>query len=329
MAFIIMNAHHSTHNTSRQTRHESHNNPAGETVGGDYVNAQVDERRGWVGDSKHGRVALVTGAAKGLGRSMLLGLLDAGIRVAAVDRDPESLEALRAEVALAGKNDLFEPFVEDLCDFDAESLISRITRKVGSIDVLVNNAGLGQAQVRNDYHRNPPKFYEVTPQVWKNAINVNATAVFLLSRALAPLMIGQGWGRIINITTSLGTMLRAGYCPYGPTKASAEGLSAVMAADLAGTGVTVNVLIPGGVVNTPMIPIDAPFRREELLQPEEMVGPLLWLVSREADHITGRRFLANKWDTSIAAADAAARAGAPIGWKDIAVLPVTPAFVNN
>ena len=280
-------------------------------------------------DGKHARVALVTGAAKGLGKSMVLGLIGAGYRVAAVDRDGEGLEDLRANVQADGQARLFEPFVEDLCDFDAQALVSCIAQKMGPIDILINNAGLGQVQVREDYHRNPPKFYEVTPQVWKNAINVNATAVFLLSRAIAPSMIKAGWGRIINITTSLGTMLRGGYCPYGPTKASAEGLSAVMAADLQGTGVTVNVLIPGGVVNTPMIPSSAPFRREDLLQPEGMVAPLLWLVSEDANQMTGQRFLASKWNASVTPRDAAAHAGAPIGWKDIAVLPVTPAFVTN
>lgn len=273
------------------------------------------------------RVALVTGAAKGLGSAMVRGLIDAGISVAAVDRDQGSLEALRREIAQAGYGASLGTFVEDLCAFDAEALIARVNDSMGPIDILVNNAGLGQAQVRSDYHRNAIKFYEVTPQVWQNAINVNATAVFLLSRAVVRPMMARGWGRIVNVTTSLGTMLRGGYCPYGPSKASAEGLSAVMAADLADTGVTVNVLIPGGVVNTPMIPSTAPFRREELLQPQEMVPPLRWLISAEADKVSGQRFLANQWDTAIAPAEAAARAGAPIGWKQIAVLPVTPAFV--
>lgn len=293
---------------------------------GAYIVSMTRGSRMKDGTSK--QVALVTGAAKGLGRAMVLGLIDAGIRVAAVDRDLESLEELRRSIQAAGKGWFFEPFVEDLCDFDAQSLVARVVEKTGPIGILINNAGLGQVQVRDDYHRNPPKFYDVTPQVWRNAINVNATAVFLLSRALAPLMLEQGWGRIINITTSLGTMLRGGYCPYGPTKASAEGLSAVMAADLSGTGVTVNVLIPGGVVNTPMIPSGAPFRREDLLQPEAMIAPLLWLVSEDANRTTGLRFLATQWDSSVAPQDAAARAGAPIGWKDIAVLPVTPAFVE-
>ena len=206
------------------------------------------------------------------------------------------------------------------------SLVERIEKNLGSVNILINNAGLGQGQIRSDYHRNPPKFYDVTPEIWMNAIAVNANAVFLLSQVMAKRMLGGGWGRIINVTTSLGTMLRAGYCPYGPTKAAAEGLSAVMASDLDGTGITVNVLVPGGVVNTPMIPEDAPFLREELIQPEAMLSPLYWLCSQEANDVTGLRFLANRWDDGLPAAEAAKLAGAPIGWKDLAVLPVTPKF---
>ena len=271
-------------------------------------------------------VALITGAGKGIGRAMTLGLLAKGVRIAAVDRDEQSLLALKHLVNQSDQAERLELFTEDLTSFDAVSLVDRVQERLGSINILINNAGLGQGQVRSDYHRHPPKFYDVTPEQWLNAIAVNANAVFLLSQVVAKRMLGNGWGRIINVTTSLGTMLREGYCPYGPTKAAAEGLSAVMASDLAGSGVTVNVLIPGGIVNTPMIPGEAPFLREELIQPEAMLAPLYWLCSREANDVTGLRLLANRWDDSLSGAEAAKLAGAPIGWKDLAVLPVTPKF---
>ena len=271
-------------------------------------------------------VALITGAGKGIGRAMALGLLTKGMRIAAVDRDEQSLLALKHLANQSEHTDRLEIFTEDLTSFNAVALVDRVQEKLGRVNILINNAGLGQGQVRNDYHRHPPKFYEVTPEQWMNAIAVNANAVFLLSQVVAKQMITEGWGRIINVTTSLGTMLREGYCPYGPTKAAAEGLSAVMASDLAGSGVTVNVLIPGGIVNTPMIPGEAPFLRDELIQPEAMLAPLYWLCSSEANDTTGLRFLANRWDDRLAAAEAAKLAGAPIGWKDIAVLPVTPKF---
>jgi NAD(P)-dependent dehydrogenase (short-subunit alcohol dehydrogenase family) len=99
-----------------------------------------------------------------------------------------------------------------------------------------------------------------------------------------------------------------------------------MAADLEGTGVTVNVIIPGGTVNTPMIPVEALFARDALLQPEVMLPPLLWLVSPAADNVTGKRFLGTSWDAELASDAAAERAGAAIGWKDLAVLPISPVF---
>jgi NAD(P)-dependent dehydrogenase (short-subunit alcohol dehydrogenase family) len=274
----------------------------------------------------HAPVALITGAGKGIGRAMALGLLTKGMRVAAVDRDEQSLLALKHLANQTGHAERLEVFTEDLTSFDAVSLVGRVQEKLGSVNILINNAGLGQGQVRNDYHRHPPKFYDVTPEQWLNAIAVNANAVFLLSQVVAKQMLAEGWGRIINVTTSLGTMLREGYCPYGPTKAAAEGLSAVMASDLNGSGVTVNVLIPGGIVNTPMIPGEAPFLREALIQPEAMLQPLYWLCSSEANEVTGLRFLANRWDDRLHGAEAAKLAAAPIGWKDLAVLPVTPKF---
>jgi short-subunit dehydrogenase len=271
-------------------------------------------------------VALITGAGKGIGKAMALGLLAKGMRIAAVDRDEQSLLALKQLAKQSAQDEHLEIFTEDLTQFDATSLVDRVQERLGRINILINNAGLGQGQVRSDYHRHPPKFYDVTPEQWTNAIAVNANAVFLLSQVVSKRMLADGWGRIINVTTSLGTMLREGYCPYGPTKAAAEGLSAVMASDLNGSGVTVNVLIPGGIVNTPMIPGEAPFLREELIQPEAMLPPLYWLCSSEANDVTGLRFLANRWDESLAGTEAAKRAGAPIGWKDLAVLPVTPKF---
>ena len=269
------------------------------------------------------RVALITGAAQGLGRAMSAGLLAQGFSVAAVDRDANGLATLK-EKAAAGPR--FESFVSDLANFDAAKLAADVEKRFGRIDILINNAGIGQGQVRPDYHAHPPKFYEVTPSQWLRAVAVNASAVFLLSRAVVKPMLERKWGRIINVTTSLGTMLHGGWTPYGPSKASAEALSAVMAADLQGTGVTVNVVIPGGTVNTPMIPKEAPFAREALLQPDIMLPPILWLLSSAADDVTGKRFLGSSWKKELSAAAAAEQASAPIGWKDLATLPIRPAF---
>jgi NAD(P)-dependent dehydrogenase (short-subunit alcohol dehydrogenase family) len=137
-------------------------------------------------------------------------------------------------------------------------------------------------------------------------------------------MMRQGWGRVVNVTTSLGTMLNAGSPTYGPSKAALEALSAIMAKDLNGTGVTVNVLVPGGVTNTPMISGEAGFDRTKLIQPEVMMPPLLWLVSDAAGKVTGRRFLGVHWDPALPHGQAAERAGAPVAWTSIATMPIRP-----
>jgi NAD(P)-dependent dehydrogenase (short-subunit alcohol dehydrogenase family) len=116
----------------------------------------------------------------------------------------------------------------------------------------------------------------------------------------------------------------AGSPTYGPSKAALEALSAIMAKDLDGTGVTVNVLVPGGVTNTPMISDEAGFDRAKLIQPEVMVPPLLWLVSDAAGKVTGRRFLGVHWDPELPPEQAAERAGAPVVWTSIATMPITP-----
>jgi NAD(P)-dependent dehydrogenase (short-subunit alcohol dehydrogenase family) len=268
------------------------------------------------------RTVLVTGAANGIGKALVLGLLEGGYRIVAVDRDRAGLDRLRS--AAGSRSSAFHAVVMDLSDFDPAPIAQTASAPFGPIDILINNAGVGQAQIRPDYHVNPPRFYEVSPAQWHRAIAVNATAVFLLGRALVPAMVERGWGRVINITTSLGTMLRGGYVPYGPSKASAEALSAVMAEDLHGSGVTVNVVTPGGVANTALIPEQAPFPRDMLVQPEIMLPPVRWLCSQASDGVNGQRYLGTKWDPRAEPAAAARQAGAPIGWKSIAALPLVP-----
>src|ERR1700720_2949085 len=129
------------------------------------------------------------------------------------------------------------------------------------------------------------------------AINRAGTLALVANRAEDSVM-RQGWGRIVNVTTSLGTMINLGFPTYGPSKAALEALSAIMAKDLDGTGVTVNVLVPGGITNTPMVS-ESGFDRAQMIQPEVMAPPLLWLVSDAAGKVTGRRFLGVHWDPEL------------------------------
>jgi len=132
--------------------------------------------------------------------------------------------------------------------------------------------------------------------------------------AAVPHLIARRWGRIVNVTTSLDSMMRGGNMPYGQAKAAVEGASASWAEDLAGTGVTVNVLIPGGAADTTMIPDHAPFERCLLNPPSVMVAPVCWLASDASDGVTGRRFIGRDWDPALPDAEAAEAAGAPAAW---------------
>jgi NAD(P)-dependent dehydrogenase (short-subunit alcohol dehydrogenase family) len=166
------------------------------------------------------------------------------------------------------------------------------------------------------------RFWEVTPEQWNRFLTVNATAPIMMSRAVLPHMLKANSGRIITVTTSLGTMVREGYLLYGSSKAAAESSMAVLAADLVGTAVTANVLVPGGVTDTPLVG-DAG-DRSRMLRPEIMLPPLLWLVSDEAAEVSGRRFIAADWDTRLSPAQAAEAAGAPVAWLSIARMPIEP-----
>ena len=268
------------------------------------------------------KAAIVTGAASGLGRAMATGLADSGINVVAVDQNVSALAAL--VTALAGRRGSVLSHAADLTQAGAfEGIAGAAQERFGRIDILVNNAGIGQASVRADQRRNPIRFWEAAPEQWSRFLAVNATAPIMMARAIVPHMLRARQGRIITVTTSLGTMVRAGYLLYGSSKAAAESATAVMAADLQGTGVTANVLVPGGVTNTPLVGADAG-DRSKMLQPEIMVPPLLWLVSDAAAGVTARRFIAADWDPALPAAVAAEKAGAPIAWLGIARMPIEP-----
>jgi len=268
------------------------------------------------------KAAIVTGAASGLGRAMALGLVESGMDVVAVDQNATALASLAP--AVAGRPGSVLPLPADLAQPDSfERIVAAAVDKLGRIDVLVNNAGIGQASVRADQRRNPIRFWDATPEQWSRFLAVNATAPIMMARAVVPHMLRARQGRIVTVTTSLGTMVREGYLLYGSSKAAAESATAIMAADLAGTGVTANVLVPGGVTNTPLVG-DYSGDRSKMLQAEIMVPPLLWLVSDAAAGVTAKRFIAADWDRSLLAAQAAEKAGAPIAWLGIARMPIEP-----
>jgi NAD(P)-dependent dehydrogenase (short-subunit alcohol dehydrogenase family) len=169
------------------------------------------------------------------------------------------------------------------------------------------------------------QFWEVTPAEFRRIIEVNVVATFLMSRAAIPVMLAQRFGRIINVTTSLDTMYRAGMQPYGGSKAANEAHLLALAQELEGTGVTANVLVPGGAADTRMVSPGQEPDRTKLIAPEVMVPPLLWLCSDAADGVTGQRFIAVRWDQKLDPAAAAKQAGAPAAWQQLGRQSVNPA----
>jgi NAD(P)-dependent dehydrogenase (short-subunit alcohol dehydrogenase family) len=270
------------------------------------------------------KVAIVTGAASGLGRAMTLGLLRAGFDVAGVDRNAEGLSGTARDLATVGVAGTLCPIVSDLSDPAAfDRIVSTVLDHGGHIDVLVNNAGIGQSSVRTDQRANPIRFWDVKLEQWNRFLAVNATAQVMMTHAVLPHMLARKAGRIITVTTSLGTMVREGYLLYGASKAAAEAAMAVLSNDLKGTGVTSNVLVPGGVTDTPLVSDEAG-DRSRMLRPEIMVPPLLYLVSEAAADVNGRRFVAVDWDRTLPPEAAAEKAGVPIAWMGIARMPIEP-----
>jgi NAD(P)-dependent dehydrogenase (short-subunit alcohol dehydrogenase family) len=215
-----------------------------------------------------GKVALVTGGGRGIGRAIAEACASEG---AAVVVTAARHQAEIAEVASGiGGTAL-------LCDGsklgEVDRLVETVLSRFGRIDILVNNAARGMKFVNENFMTEPRPFWEADVDAWRMVIDTNVLGVFLLTRAVVPHMIRRGSGRIINISISQETMKRKGFSPYGPSKAALESMSTIWAQELAGTGVTLNVLLPGGPTNTGMIPDSFPeSRRMELIDPRVM-GP--------------------------------------------------------
>jgi 3-oxoacyl-[acyl-carrier protein] reductase len=268
------------------------------------------------------RVAIVTGGLRGLGRAMALGLAQAGHRVAAIGHIESDIPELNAAAAERQLRDRVWPLVADLREpEECDRIVAETRARFGSVDILVNNAGLTFTYIDPARFRRPTiqRFWEVPDEIVENVIVTNYLAGDRLSRRVAPPMVAQGWGRIVNVTTKLDTMNRVGTHPYGASKAALEMATEVWAKDVEGTGLTINIVNPGAGANTPgmadeMRQMSREGRAARLVEPEEMVPPLLYVVSREADRVNGMRFDANAWDAALAPAEAARIAGRPAGF---------------
>lgn len=267
-----------------------------------------------------GHTAIVTGGLRGLGKAMALGLLRSGRKVVAVGHIAQDIPEMQRE---AGSNtghlhclalDLRRP---ENCD----ALVAETRRRFGGPDILVNNAGLTFTHTDPDrFTKGPRKFWELSDEIVQSTMDTNYMVADQMARRVTPLMLAAGWGRIVNVTTKLDTMNRPGSVPYGPSKAALEMATEVWAKELVGSGVTVNIVNPGAGANTPgmaqeMRDWSATGKAAKLVEPEEMVAPLLFVVSREADRVQGYRFDANSWRGDLAPSASAQQTGRKAGFE--------------
>jgi NAD(P)-dependent dehydrogenase (short-subunit alcohol dehydrogenase family) len=265
----------------------------------------------------NGRVVILTGGAGGIGRVMTEALLADGHSVAAVDRNAAALQELAGLAHARQAGARLQTIVADLaCEDACGQAVETARSRFGTIEAVINNAGIGMSSIRPDAEARYPGIEELTLQMWDSFFAIFVRAPVTITRAALPFMRQRGFGRIVNNTTSYLTMLRV--LPYGAAKAALESMSAVWAKELDGSGITVNVLVPGGPTDTPLISDQSGWPREKMLRPDIMGPPARWLLSQASSGFTGQRITAARWETSLPGDEAARRASRPIGWPELA-----------
>ncbi len=181
---------------------------------------------------------------------------------------------------------------------DCARVVSAAIDRFGGLTGLVNNAGVAMRLVSEEFETKPPPFWDIGADAWRDIIDINVSGVFCMSRCAIPIMLKSGRGRLINVSSSPKMMRTPGWSPYGASKAAIESMSATWAQELSGTGVTVNVVRPGGKVDTSLFPSGGrgALPKDSYLPPSVMNNLLVWLLSDASDGISGRRFNANLWD---------------------------------
>ena len=257
--------------------------------------------------SLKGRVVLITGGARGLGREMALALAEADARLCITgSSDTPELSKTAGDLEDKVGADNVLSLAADVTDQAAADMTVRdCIEKFGRIDVLVNNAGRGMRLISETFNTVPTRFWEADADAWRRIVDVNVNGPFLMASATVPWMLRQHFGKIVNISTSDQTMVRQGYAPYGPSKAFFEAASRVWAQDLAGTGIDVNVLLPGGAADTDLLPPSPDKKGADghLLSPAVMRAAILWLASDASNGQTGGRYIGRLWDGPDAARD--------------------------
>lgn len=234
---------------------------------------------------------LVTGGTSGLGHAMASALSAAGARVALTGRS-----AARAAGAAGGLPGAIGIGLDVRDEASVARAVDEAWSGLGGIDMLVNNAGIGMRTVNPHFMTDPQAFWEVPVDGFRAVVDTNLTGYFLMARETVPRMLAAGGGRVVNLSVSTSTMHRAGFVPYGPSRAGSESLSRIMAADLRGTGVTVNLLLPGGPTATGMLPPDVDPGNRAFLDPAVMGPPIVWLASEAAAAVHDERIIAVEFE---------------------------------
>jgi NAD(P)-dependent dehydrogenase (short-subunit alcohol dehydrogenase family) len=234
-----------------------------------------------------GRVALVTGGNKGLGKAMARGFAEAGADVVIASRHADQLQAALQEI-LAGTGRRGAFHVADVAvRADVKGLAEFALDKMGKVDILVNNAGMNA----------PQSIDEITDETWDRVVEVNLTSVMALTRALVPPMKERRWGRVVHISSVLGQTSKEKRNAYSATKSALIGLARASALDLGPFNVTVNCIAPGPFLTDMPMAILSDAEKEVFAartalgrwaHPREVVGPVLMLCSDAGSFITGQ-----------------------------------------
>lgn len=254
-----------------------------------------------------GKVALITGGGRGMGRAMARAFAAAGakgIAVIASSSPGEVSEAADEINHIAGRDAGLGLTADVRDDGSCAEVVARTVEKFGTLHILLNNAGLGMKNVGAT--RGP--FWECYPDGWDKVIGVNVNGPFHMARHAAKHLIAAGWGRVINVSKTADSMHETRNSPYGPSKAALEAMTLCWAQDFLGTGVTANLILPGGLTATTFSRSSAVTRARETGKPvyeAEDIAPLAVALASEASgRYSGCRFNARGWKADHPLADA-------------------------
>ncbi|WP_313808888.1 SDR family oxidoreductase [Sphingobium sp.] len=261
--------------------------------------------------SLEGKVAFVTGADRNLGKAMATGLLRDGAHVVATAMYGSFLPQFVEESGAADRILALEGDISK--DEDRQRLVQAALDRFGRVDILVNNAAVTPETFWPNFLTDgEPKQWTLGVDFYRNFLEIDCVAPHAFISAFVPGMLEAGWGRIINISTSVDTMLR--FWPYGSAKAALDAQTAVLATQIEGTGVTANILGPGAFVKPAPILLDDGTVIRPDHGPEIMEAPVRWLASKRSSECNGIRVSAARWVADLPGDKQPGGAICPIDW---------------